>query len=137
MAFLLALAGALLPVSAANTLYVVMSANSEVQALEHKDVLALYTGRAFTLPGGQHVTALDQRHDGAARTAFYQALTGMDLARIDSYWTRLQFTGQVPPPEIVGDDEAVLRRVRSDPSAIGYVTREPNEPGVRVVLRLR
>jgi hypothetical protein len=36
----------------------------------------------------------------------------------------------------VGDDAAVIHRLRADPSAIGYVTREPGNLAVRVVLRL-
>jgi hypothetical protein len=121
---------------AAETLYVVVSAQSPVRALQQKDVLALYTGRTRTLPGGETATPLDQQRDGAARADFYQALTGMDIARINSYWARLHFTGQVQPPQVVGDDIAMVQRLRSDPSAIGYLTREPQGAAVRVVLRL-
>jgi hypothetical protein len=63
-------------------------------------------------------------------------VTGMDIARINSYWARLHFTGQVQPPLVVGDDDAVLARLHGDASAIGYVMREPKDPAVRVVLRL-
>lgn len=60
----------------------------------------------------------------------------MDIARINSYWARLHFTGQVQPPRAVEDDGAVVQRLRADPSAIGYLTREPQDGAVRVVLRL-
>lgn len=121
---------------AADTLYVVVSAQSPVRAVAQKDVLALYTGRARTLPTGDVATPLDQQRHGAARAAFYLALTGMDIARINSYWARLHFTGQVQPPQAVADDSAVLQRLRADPAAIGYLTREPEDASVRVVLRL-
>ena len=85
---------------------------------------------------GQPAFPLDQSRDGAARTAFYQALTGMDIARINSYWARLHFTGQVQPPQVAGDDDAVIGRLRVDPRAIGYLTDEPKSTSVRVVLRL-
>lgn len=120
----------------ADTLYVVVSAHSPVRSMAQKEVLALYTGRTRTLPGGDPASPLDQQRDGAARASFYQALTGMDIARINSYWARLHFTGQVQPPQAVGDDNAVIARLRVDPSAIGYLTREPQDPTVRVVLRL-
>ena len=121
---------------AADTLYVVVSAQRPVQALTQRDVLALYTGRTRTLPSGEVVTPLDQQRDGAVRAAFYQALTGMDIARINSYWARLHFTGQVQPPQIVADDNAAIQRLRADPSGIAYLSREPQDPAVRVVLRL-
>jgi len=114
---------------AADTIYVVVSAQSPVRSLAQKDVLALYTGRTRTLPGGESATPWDQQHDGAARADFYQA-------RINSYWARLHFTGQVQPPRNVDDDAAMIQRLRADPTAIGYLTREPSDGSVRVVLRL-
>ena len=138
LALALAAAAAGLPstVFSSETIYVVVSAQSSVRNLTQKEVLALYTGRNRTLPNGELALPVDQQHDGAARVDFYQALTGMDIARINSYWARLHFTGQVQPPQCVGDDQAVLQRLRRDPQAIGYLTREPQDPGVRVVLRL-
>lgn len=117
-------------------IYVVVSAQSSVRTLTQKQVLAVYTGRTRTLPNGELALPVDQQHEGSARIDFYQALTGMDIARINSYWARLHFTGQVQPPQSVGDDQAVLQRLRRDPQAIGYLTREPQDPAVRVVLRL-
>jgi len=121
---------------AAETVFVVVSAQSQVRALTQKDVLALYTGRSRVLPGGEVATPIDQLRDSTARADFYQMLTGMDIARINSYWARLHFTGQVQPPPPVGDDAAVIQRLRADPNAIGYVMQEPTGAAVRVVLRL-
>lgn len=121
---------------AADTIYIVVSAQSPVRSVTQKDVLALYTGRTRALPTGELATPLDQLRDGAARAAFYQVVTGMDIARINSYWARLHFTGQVQPPLIVGDDDAVIAKLHGDASAIGYLVREPKDAAVRVVLRL-
>jgi len=117
--------------------YVVVSAQSDVRELAKKDVLALYTGHTRVFPNGEAAVPLDQDRDGQVRASFYQALTGMDIARINSYWARLHFTGQVQPPQVAGDDDAaVIARLRADPRAIGYLVDEPKGAGVRVVLRL-
>ncbi len=121
---------------AAEPIWVVVSTQSAIRNLTQQDLLALYTGRTRTLPGGQAVTPLDQQRDGTARADFYQALTGMDIARINSYWARLHFTGQVQPPQTVSDDTAMVQRLKADQFAIGYLMREPQDPSVRVVLRL-
>lgn len=121
---------------AAESVYVVVSAQSPVTAATQKDVLAVFTGRSRTLGNGAVVTPLDQQRDGATRVAFYQALTGMDISRINSYWARLHFTGQVHPPLVLGDDAAIVQRLRADPAAVGYLSREPSDPDVRVLLRL-
>lgn len=117
-------------------LYVVVAASSPIKTANNQEVLALFTGRSRTLGASAVATPLDQQRDGATRAAFYQALTGKDVARINSYWARLHFTGQVQPPQALSDDESVLRRVRSDAMTVGYVSREPTDPSVRVLLRL-
>jgi ABC-type phosphate transport system substrate-binding protein len=132
----LLLAGAPAAALAADTLYVVVSAQSAIRALTQKDLLAIYTGRTRTWPGGEPATPFDQPRDSAARADFDQTLTGMDMARINSYWARLHFTGQVQPPPALGDDAAIIQRLRADPSAVGYLTQEPTGAAVRVVLRL-
>jgi hypothetical protein len=129
----LALRALALPVEG---IYVVVSSQSAVRSLSQQDLLALYTGRTRALPTGEVVTPLDQQRDGAGRADFYQALTGMDIARINSYWARLHFTGQVQPPQSAGDDAAMVQRLRADRSAIGYLTREPQDGSVRVLMRL-
>lgn len=136
LALMLMLAWCPRPARAADTIYVIVSAQSPVRSLAQKDVLALYTGRTRTMPGGYAATPLDQQRDGPVRADFYQALTGMDIARINSYWARLHFTGQIQPPQAVENDGAVIQRLRNDPAAIGYVIHEPQSPAVRVVLRL-
>lgn len=120
----------------ADTIYVVVPSQSPVRQLTQKELLALYMGRTRTFPSGELAMPLDQARDGEARQAFYLALTNMDMARINSYWARLHFAGQVQPPLAVGDDAGVVRRLRAEPLAIGYLTKEPTDASLRVVLRL-
>jgi hypothetical protein len=68
-----------MPVLAADSVYVIVSAQSSVRSLTQKEVLALYTGRARTLTDGELVTPLDQPRDSMVRAEFYQLLTGWTL----------------------------------------------------------
>jgi ABC-type phosphate transport system substrate-binding protein len=117
-------------------LYVIVHASNTTQKLEKRDVVALFTGRLRNFPGGGAVQPYDHPAASKTRADFYRALTGMDLARINSYWARLLFTGQVQPPKALADDAAVLAMVRSNPQAIGYVATRPNHNAVRVVFAL-
>ena len=52
---------------------------------------------------------------------------------VRSYWQQRIFSGRdVPPPE-ADSDLAVLRYVKENAGAIGYVSDVPNIQGVRVV----
>jgi ABC-type phosphate transport system substrate-binding protein len=114
-------------------LYVVVNATNPVQSLSRSDVIALFTGRARTFPDGGLATPYDHAGKSDARASFYRALTGMELARVNSYWSRLLFTGQVQPPPALANDAAVVARILAEPKALGYLTRPPVQAGLRVV----
>jgi hypothetical protein len=114
-------------------LYVVVNAANPVPSLSRSEVIALFTGRSRTFPDGGQATPYDHPRKSDARASFYRALTGMELARVNSYWSRLLFTGQVQPPPELDNDAAVGARILAEPKAVGYLTRPPAHAGLRVV----
>lgn len=117
--------------------FIVVNAASPVKNLTRRDVIDLYTGRTRLFPDGEAATVLDQARDSPARAQMYQQLMGVSLAQINSYWSRLTFTGQTLPPQALGDEAAVAEAVRRNVGAIGYLTTEPTDRALRVVLILR
>lgn len=120
--------------AAGGQLYVVVNTNNPIQKLATRDAVALYTGRTRVFPDGREAVAYDQAEASVARADFYRSLTGMDLARINSYWARLRFSGQVQPPRMLNDDGQVAATVRADPNAVGYLRNAPTDPALKVVL---
>lgn len=118
-------------------IYVIVNANNAMRPLTNKEAIDLFMGRTRTFPNGDYVLACDLPRDHASRVRFYQSLTGMTQAQLNSYWSRLMFTGQVMPPQTIGSEAAMLEMVRRNPGAIGYVGQEPQDKGVRVVLTIK
>jgi ABC-type phosphate transport system substrate-binding protein len=118
-------------------IYVIVNANNAMRPLTNKEAIDLFMGRTRTFPNGDYVLACDLQRDHASRVRFYQSLTGMTQAQLNSYWSRLMFTGQVMPPQTIGSEAAMLEMVRRNPGAIGYVGQEPQDKGVRVVLTIK
>ncbi|MDE2594135.1 MAG: hypothetical protein KGL57_07825 [Burkholderiales bacterium] len=117
--------------------YVIVNAGNAIHALSNKDTVDLFMGRTRTYANGDYVLACDLPRDSATRVAFYQTLTGMTQAQLNSYWSRLMFTGRVMPPQMLQTEQSVLDMVKRNPGAIGYVGQEPQDKGVRVVLTLK
>lgn len=117
--------------------YLVVAANSPVQSLTRKDAVNLYTGRTRQLASGQMVQALDLPRDDALRGEMYWLLTGQTLAQVNSYWSRLTFTGQTRALPTSGSEAEVIEALRSNPLALGYLSHEPANRGLRVVLVLK
>lgn len=118
-------------------IYVIVNTNNAMRPLTNKEAIDLFMGRTRTFPNGDYVLACDLPRDHASRVTFYQSLTGMTQAQLNSYWSRLMFTGQVMPPQTIGSEAAMLEMVRRNPGAIGYVGQEPQDKGVRVVLTIK
>lgn len=118
-------------------IYVIVHAGNSLHPLSNKDAVDLFMGRTRTYPNGDFVLACDLPRDHASRVSFYQSLTGMSQAQLNSYWSRLMFTGQVMPPQTFGSEGAVVDMVKRNPGAIGYVGQDPQDKGVRVVLTIK
>jgi ABC-type phosphate transport system substrate-binding protein len=123
--------------SPGSELYVVVNAQSPVNSLKRSEVIALFTGRMRSFPNDGLAQTYDQAFSSDTRASFYKMLTGMDLSRINSYWSRLQFTGQVQRPSTLADDSAVAARLGMDRQGISYMTQRPQDPGLRVVYVVR
>ncbi len=117
--------------------YVVVNANNPLRALTQKEAVDLFMGRSRAFANGDLALIFDLPRDHPRRAAFYQALTGMSAAQVNSYWSRLMFSGQSVPPQALPDETAMAGILRRNPSALGWLGREPTEPGLRTVLVLK
>lgn len=100
---------------------VVVKADSSISALTKKEVMGLFLGRAKYLPTGDKVKALDFPIASAVRAEFYRALTGKNIADIDAYWARLQYSGRATPPEPIESSELIMQIVSKEKRAIAYL----------------
>lgn len=138
VASILAAVFAVISVPARADVFVVVPTSSSVRTMSQKELLDLYMGRSRAFPDGTFALPFDLPRDDPGRAAFYQALTGMGMAQINSYWSRLMFSGQTLPPQPLPSEAAMLDLVRRNPSALGYVLQEPAaDKGLRVVLVLK
>lgn len=117
--------------------YVVVSADSALQTLTAKQLQSLYMGRNRLLPTGSAATLYDLPTAHPVRDAFYSALTGMSPAQVNSYWSRLVFTGQTLPPQALADEQTMVALIKRSPNAMGYLSREPEGDSLRTLLVLK
>ena len=134
---LLALAvAALAPLAHADFYLIVQAANPQ-PALTQRDAVGMFMGRNRAFHSGEVAQVYDLPRDSTQRAEFYQRLTGMGPAQINSYWARLMFSGQTMPPYAVQDEAAMVAVVKSNANAIGWVRKEPNDKALRVLLVLK
>jgi hypothetical protein len=115
---------------------VVPSANPQL-SLTQKEAVDLFMGRNRAFRNGDLAQVFDLPRDSTQRADFYQRLTGMGPAQVNSYWARLMFSGQTMPPQPVSDEAAMIETVKRNPSAIGWVRKEPADKQLRVLLVIK
>jgi hypothetical protein len=114
--------------------YIVVHASNPQRALTQKEAVDLFMGRSRAFANGDFALIFDLPRDHPRRAAFYLALTGMSVAQVNSYWSRLMFSGQSVPPQALPDETAVAGILRRNPSALGWLSKEPTESGLRTGL---
>jgi hypothetical protein len=64
---------------------------------------------------------------------FYQQLVGMSLARVNSFWSRIKFTGRAKPPLKQPNEDAVVSFIALKKDAIAYISRSKINTNLKVV----
>jgi hypothetical protein len=100
-----------------------------------RDVQDIFLGRVRAFPDERYTVPIDQ--PPPLRAEFYQLLTFRPLAQINAYWAQILFTGQNSPPLQLPNDQAVLKMVRENEGAIGYVSPATVDRTVRLLLLLK
>ena len=118
---------------AAEELVLIVHRDSGISTLSREQASHLFLGRVKMLPSGARANVVEAE---PLRAGFYRRLLGREIAEINAYWARLQFSGRTQPPLRVSDSAAAVARVAEDPQAIAFVDAVPDDPRARVVLRL-
>lgn len=137
----------ILPLIAALNLGICESANADVyvvagvvspwSTMTPKELQSLYMGRSRNLDSGGFANVFDLPRENHTRDEFYTLLTGMSAAQINSYWSRLIFTGKTLPPPTVPNEHLMLEQLQRNPKAVGYVSKPPSDPAIKVLLVLK
>ena len=111
----------------------VVSAQSPIGMLTQAQIADVFLGRLTRLPNGTLAVPLDQPEGSMLRDEFYLRMAGKSPAQLKAFWSKLIFTGRGRPPRALMDSEEILKAVRNNPAAIGYVERNLADGSVRIL----
>lgn len=112
---------------------IIVNADNPTTELSARQVVDMYMGRNQNFPNGEPAFPLDLLPDSPLREQFYKRLTDKSVAEVNAYWARLLFTGRATPPRVMNDSSTVIRAVRENRGAIGYIDSLEQSDGVKVV----
>lgn len=127
--------------SASGELAIIVNASNQSADITAEEVASIFLGKSRNLPDGTKVIPIDQIEGELPRTEFYNKVVQKSQTQLNSYWSRLIFSGKGQPPFAVSSDTEVLEFIASNPNMIGYVDVSALESGavsdIKVLLTIR
>ena len=113
---------------------VVVGASSTIGPTSKSDIIKVFLGKKKALPGAS-VVPIDQDDGNGVRLDFYKKIVKKTQSQLQSYWSRLIFTGKGQAPQMVGGDEEVKSMVATNPNLIGYIDEASVDASVKVIYK--
>jgi hypothetical protein len=127
---LVGLVGSLVPLDgsaawadeAPRSFLVIAHPDSAAREVSEEFVAQAFLKRVTRWPDGKPIKPVDLHGDARVRGAFSSSLLKRSVTAMRSYWQQRIFSGrELPPPELASDDD-VVRYVRANEGALGYVS---------------
>ncbi|NRB39232.1 MAG: substrate-binding domain-containing protein [Pseudomonadales bacterium] len=125
----------LMPLANAGVVVIVSASNSNAE-LDEKQVYNIYMGKAKSFPDGEKALPVDQKKGSADRDAFRETILQKSSSQLNTYWSRLIFTGKGTPPQESGSGATVKTLIANNPNLIGYINSADVDSSVKVLLEL-
>jgi ABC-type phosphate transport system substrate-binding protein len=91
---------------------------SNADTISQNDVSDIFLGKTKSFPGGSSVVPIVL--NDATVDEFNTKLLGKSSSQLQSYWSKLVFTGKANPPKSVSSAE-MIELIKSNPNMIGFV----------------
>jgi ABC-type phosphate transport system substrate-binding protein len=103
------------------------------EAVDRLFLADAFLKKVTTWPNGEQIRPVDQTAGSSTRKSFTEDVLRRSVEAVKSYWQRRIFAGgDVPPPELDGNDE-VVAYVAKHPGAVGYVAPGTILQGAKVL----
>jgi len=122
--------------SANAELVVIVNLQNPLQTITDRQLSDLYLGRTRHFQNGDIAVALEHPRDSELRKMFFNSINGMPIRQVNSYWARLQFSGEVQPPAVMASSRMVKEKISQMRYGIGYIDSSDVDQSVKVIQRL-
>jgi ABC-type phosphate transport system substrate-binding protein len=110
-------------IAGAQDFTVIVNAANPVASMPREAIAKLFLKKTIAWQSGQAVAPVELPAAAKAREAFARTVLNKSIPQVKSYWQQQIFSGRdVPPPEKQSEND-VVAFVRSNPGAIGYVSK--------------
>jgi hypothetical protein len=115
---------------------IVTNQSNPVDAVSLNEATSIFLGVQRLFVSGYEIEIIDQPVNSDIYSKFYRVVTSKSVAQIRSRRASLTFAGVSLPPEVVENDEEVIRWLQKHPNGIGYINESSLSERIKVLLRV-
>ena len=112
---------------------VIVNKSNNESTLHRVQLKRIFLRKVRTWENGNEIKPVEQDIDSITRRAFSIKIIGKDVEIVLNYWHQQIFTGRGVPPPVLASDKEVIDFIKSNPDAIGYISRNAISPEVKMV----
>ncbi|RCU51798.1 MULTISPECIES: phosphate ABC transporter substrate-binding protein [Corallincola] len=114
---------------------VVLIGNPAADELSKSDAKKLFLGKMKSVPGGGKAVLVELQDGNPLRIEFHDKVTGKSESQLQSYWSRLIFTGKASAPAQMTSIDQVKQKVAANTGAVGYIDEADVDGTVKVLYK--
>ncbi len=116
-----------------HTIVVVVHKQNDTTQLTKKELIDIYMGRYRSFPNGASAQPIDYPTGSDIKIKFYDYLIRQTETQINSYWSRLIFSGAATPPHKTKEESEVVSLITNDERSLAYLPKNKVTPEMKIV----
>jgi ABC-type phosphate transport system substrate-binding protein len=105
-----------------------------VSTLPKDEASKLFLLKHSRWASGEQARPVDQVESSPVRRRFSNAIHGMDVPSVKSFWQDIVFSGKGDPPPERASDAEVIAFVKHHANGLGYVSSATPANGVKIII---
>ena len=114
---------------------VIVHPDNRVEVMDVRELRRIFLGKRKTFADGRAIHPITQL-DSSIAEPFNQTVVRRSTIKLQSYWSKMLFSGGGNPPVLADNDQAVKALVTADSEAIGYIRASAADASVKVILTI-
>ena len=112
---------------------VIVNNSNTVSSLTKSEVSNYLLKKRTKWRSGTSIAPVDLSSKSSVRATFSKAVHRKTTAQVRAFWQQSVFSGKATPPREMKSDTEVVKFVKTNKGAIGYVSAGANTTGVKVI----
>ncbi len=115
---------------------IVVVGSPGMPSLDKRAIKRIFLKKTASYGDGITVTPFDLPDENDVKWRFYKSVMGKKPAQLNSYWSRVLFTGSGEPPQVLNSEQSLINKVNTGSGLIGYIDAANVKPGMNILYRV-